>query len=47
MHGTGSYSVAHRAGLLLTELPGMWGWILLRSPHQAQGQGVTPRPRPH
>ena len=41
--GAGSYSVAHRAGLLPTELTGMWGWILLRSP----GQGVTPRPRPH
>ena len=41
--GAGSYSVAHRAGLLPTELTGMRGWILLRYP----GQGVTPRPRPH
>ena len=32
MDGAGSYSVAHRAGLLPTELTGMWGWILLRSP---------------
>ena len=31
--GAGSYSVAHGAGLLPTELTGMWGWILLRSPH--------------
>ena len=44
MDGAGSYSVAHRAGLLPTELTGMWGWILLR-PHQ--GRGVTPSPRPH
>ena len=43
--GAGSYSVAHRAGLLPTELTGMWGWILLRSPHQ--GRGVTPSPQPH
>ena len=35
--GAGSYSVAHRAGLLPTELTGMWGWILLRSPHQGRG----------
>ena len=45
MDGAGSYSVAHRAGLLPTELTGMWGWILLSSPHQ--GRGVTPSPRPH
>ena len=25
--GAGSYSVAHRAGLLPTELTGMWGWM--------------------
>ena len=43
MDGAGSYSVAHSAGLLPTELTGMWGWILLRSPHQ--GTGVTPSPR--
>ena len=43
--GAGSYSVAHRAGLLPTELTGMWGWILLRSPRE--GRGVTPSPRPH
>ena len=35
--GTGSYSVSRRAGLLPTELTGMWGWILLRSPHQGRG----------
>ena len=35
--GAGSYSVAHRAGLLPTELTGMWGWILLRSPHRGRG----------
>ena len=34
--GAGSYSFAHRAGLLPTELTGMWGWILLRSPHQGR-----------
>ena len=45
MDGAGSYSVAHGAGLLPTELTSMWGWILLRSPHQRKG--VTPRPRPH
>ena len=33
----GSYSVARRAGLLPTELTGMWGWILLRSPHRGRG----------
>ena len=43
MDGAGSYSVAHRAGLLPTELTGMWGWILLRSPHQGRG---SPGPRP-
>ena len=42
--GAGSYSVAHRAGLLPTELTGMWGWILLRSPHQ--GRGSSPGPAP-
>ena len=26
MDGAGSYSVAHRAGHLPTELTGMWGW---------------------
>ena len=30
--GAGSYSVAHRVGLLPTELTGMWGWILVRPP---------------
>ena len=44
MDGAGSYSVAHRAGLLPTELTGMWGWILLRSPHQ--GRGSPPGPTP-
>ena len=43
--GARSYSVAHRAGLLPTELTGMWGWILLRSPHQ--GRGSPPAPAPH
>ena len=42
--GAGSYTVAHRAGLLPTELTGMSGWILLRSPHQ--GRGSTPAPAP-
>jgi hypothetical protein len=42
--GAGSYSVAHRAGLLPTELTGMWGWILLRSPHQ--GKETLPAPAP-
>ena len=32
MDGAGSYSVAYRAGLLPSELTGMWGWILLKSP---------------
>ena len=43
--GAGSCSVAHRAGLLPAELTGMWGWILLRSPHK--GRGSPPAPRPH
>ena len=42
--GAGSYSVAHRAGLLPTELTGMWGWILLRSPHRGSGSAPSPRP---
>ena len=42
--GAGSYSVAHRAGLLPTELTGMWGWILLRSPHQGRGSPPVPAP---
>ena len=45
VYGAGSYSVAHRAGLLPTELTGMWGWILLRSPHH--GRGSPPAPAPH
>ena len=44
MGGAGSYSVAHRAGLLPTELTGMWGWILLRSPHQGRGSSPAPAP---
>ena len=40
----GSYSVAHRAGLLPTELTGMWGWILLRPPHQGRGSPPAPTP---
>ena len=44
MDGAGSYSVAHRAGLLPTELTGMWGWILLRSPHQRRGSAPVPAP---
>ena len=44
MDGAGSCSVAHGAGLLPTELTGMWGWILLRSPHQ--GRGAPPAPAP-
>ena len=44
MDGAGSYSVAHRAGLLPTELTGMWGWILLRSPHQGRGSPRAPAP---
>ena len=43
MNGVGSCSVAHRAGLLPTELTGMWGWILLRSLHQGRGH---PQPSP-
>ena len=39
-----SYSVAHRAGLLPTELTGMRGWILLRSPHQGRGSPPAPAP---
>ena len=56
MDGAGSYSVAHRAGLPPTELTGMWGWILLRSPHQGrspsapaptqQGPSQVAGPRP-
>ena len=42
--GAGSYSVAHRAGLLPTELTGMWGWILLRSPHRGRGSPPAPAP---
>ena len=44
MDGAGSYSVAHSAGLLPTELTGMWGWILLRSPHQGRGSPPAPTP---
>ena len=44
MDGAGSYSVAHRAGLPPTELTGMWGWILLRSPHQGRGSPPAPAP---
>ena len=44
MDGAGSYSVAHRAGLLPTELTGMWGWILLRSPHQGRRSPPAPAP---
>ena len=44
MDGAGSYSVAHRAGLLPAELTGMWGWILLRSPHQGRGSPPAPAP---
>ena len=44
MDGAGSYSVAHRAGLLPTELSGMWGWILLRSPHQGRESPPVPAP---
>ena len=40
----GSYSVAHRAGLLPTELTGVWGWILLRSPHRGRGSAPAPAP---
>ena len=41
----GSYSVAHGAGLLPTELTGMWGWILLRSPRQGNELNVCNRSR--
>ena len=34
-----------RAGLLPTELTGMWGWILLRSPHQGRGCALPAAPR--
>ena len=44
MDGSGSYSVAHRAGLPPTELTGMWSWILLRSPHQGRGSPQPPPP---
>ena len=44
MDGAGSYSVAHRAGLLPTELTGVWGWILLRFPHPAAGGHPQPPP---
>ena len=47
--GAGSYSVAHRAGLLPTELTGTWGWILLRSPHRGRGSppaAATTKQRP-
>ena len=42
--GAGSYSVAHSAGLLPTELTGMWGWILPRSPRQGRGSSPAPAP---
>ena len=42
--GAGSYSVPHRAGLLPTELTGMWGWILLRSLHVGSGSPPAPAP---
>ena len=42
--GAASYSVACRAGLLPTELTGMWGWILLRSPHWGRGSAPAPAP---
>ena len=44
MDVAGSYSVAHRTGLLPTELAGMWGWILLRSPRQGRGSPPAPAP---
>ena len=44
MDGAGSYSVAHRAGLLPTELTGMWGWILLRPPHRGRGSPPASAP---
>ena len=40
----GSYSVAHRAGLLPTQPIGMWGWILLRFPHQGRRSPLAPAP---
>ena len=47
MDGAGSYSVAHRVGLFPTELTGMWGWMLLRSPHQGRGgAGRVPSEEP-
>ena len=42
--GAGSYSVVHRAELLPSELTGMWGWILLRSPHQGRWSPPAPAP---
>ena len=42
--GAASYSVAHGAGLLPTEPTGMWGWILLRSPHRGRGSPQSPHP---
>ena len=44
MDGAGSYSVSRRAGLRPTELTGMWGWILLRSPHRGRGSPPAPAP---
>ena len=44
MDGAGSYSVARRAGLLPTDLTGMWGWILLRPPHQGRGSPPASAP---
>ena len=44
MDGGGSYSVAHRAGPLPTELTGVWGWILLRPPDQGRGSPPAPAP---
>ena len=44
MDGAGSYSVAHRAGRLPTELTGMWSWILLRSPREGRGPRQPPPP---
>ena len=45
MDGAGSYSVAHRAGLLPTELTEHVGLDPTEIP--LPGQGVTPSPRPH
>ena len=42
MDGAESYSVTHGAGLLPTELTGMWGWILLRPPHRGRGPAPAP-----